>query len=117
MDSNELFKNFFLTYDTCGYDVTVRLWDLTKGDQLISSITCPSRIVSLDTNSSMFYFDDLDKSVDFDHILITACLFGINNFFIFKLDYYTNLNKEHTAELSVYSEDATLNGLIKQIKV
>lgn len=106
-----------MTYDTNGYDVTVRLWDLTKGDQLISSITCPSRIVSLDTSNSISYFDDLDVSPDIDQTLITACLFGINNFFIFKLDYYKNINKETKVQFSNYSDNATLDGLVKSIKV
>lgn len=106
-----------MTYDTHGYDVTVRLWDLTKGDQLISSITCPSRIVSLDTNNSMSYFDDQNDSLGSDQTLITACLFGINNFFIFKLDYYKNFNKETRAQFSNYSDNATLNGLVNSIKV
>ncbi|RNA27285.1 NACHT and WD repeat domain-containing 2-like [Brachionus plicatilis] len=117
LDSNKLFKNHFLTYDTHGYDLTVRLWDLSRGDQLISSITCPSRIVSLETNASMYYFEDSEDCSIFDHILITACLFGMSNFFIFKLDYYTNIKKETKVEFGNYSDDAALNGLVKDIKV
>ncbi len=48
------FKNYFLTYDTTGQDWTIRLWDLSKGDSLISSFTCPSRIISLDVNIEPF---------------------------------------------------------------
>lgn len=121
LDSNEHFKDYFITYDTQGYDLTIRLWDLTKGDQLISSVTCPSRIVSLDVNSSTLYFDNLDsdsqKVETSNQLFITACLFGIKELFVLKLDYYSNLNKESNVVFNKYCDDDSLNGLCKEIKL
>ncbi len=54
-----------MTYDTTGQDWTIRLWDLNKGDCLISSFTCPSRILSLDVNIEPFvntHTNNIDNS-------------------------------------------------------
>ncbi|CAF0715148.1 unnamed protein product [Brachionus calyciflorus] len=122
LDSNEFYKNYFLTYDTHGYDLTIRLWDMTKGDQLISSVTCPSRIISLDVNSSVLNFDNLvDKETanceTQDQLFITACLFGIKELYMIKLDYYTNKNKNSKVVFHDYCDDNSLNGLIREINL
>ncbi len=54
LDTSKQFKNYFLTYDTSGQDWTIRLWDLNKGDSLVTSFTCPSRIVCCDVNIAPF---------------------------------------------------------------
>lgn len=58
-------SSLFLTYDTKGYDWTVRLWDFVKGI-LVASYTCPSMIISCDINSGgdtvivgLYDFDEL----------------------------------------------------------
>lgn len=40
----------FFTYDTKGFDWTIRLWDIDRG-QLLASYTCSSIITSCDINS------------------------------------------------------------------
>lgn len=120
--NNKNFKNYFLTYDTQGYDWAIRLWDLTKGDQLISSITCTSRIISLDVNTSSFYFDEVDQQQDNDDdLFITVSLYGVKNLLILKLDQFANFVSNNSSKDKIcsdsFSQDETLNGLSKEINL
>lgn len=85
--------HYFVTYDTAGYDWTIRLWDINKGnDQLVSSFTCPSRVVSLDANAPPFYFDETGKHTKSsnDEFYIAASLYGSSQLLLLRLAASTN---------------------------
>jgi hypothetical protein len=112
------FKNYFLTYDTTGYDWTIRLWDLSKGDTIIKSFACPSRIVSCAVNLPPLYYDHVYESND-DELVLAVSLFGISKLLILKL---TNAKRNSTCAANSLQEedfdiDGTLNGLKIEINI
>ena len=78
-------KHMFITYDTQGYDWTIRAWDLTKLDKhpLISSFTCPSRIISCSINIDQF---NTNVTRNTDDSLIGIALYGVQQPLILKLN-------------------------------
>jgi len=119
LDTNKNFKNYFLTYDTTGYDRTIRVWDLTKGDTIIKSFACPSRIVSCAVNLPPLYYDHVYESND-DELVLAVSLFGISELLILKL---TNAKRNSTCVANAslqeedFDQDATLNGLKVEINI
>jgi hypothetical protein len=128
--------SYFLTYDTTGLDWTIRLWDLNKGDQLISSLTCASRIISLDVNTSPFYMEhtsglrreeeDDDQDQDQDPTYVVASLYGIQELFIFKFDtlleshHHEGGKRNHDNNAysdNCFSDDPSLHGQKKEINL
>ena len=95
LDSNKNYKNYFLTYDTHGLDWTIRLWDLVKGDELISSYTCPSRIVACSVNLAPLYFGEKHKNDD--DLLIAVSLFGYKQPLVLKLATLSSINLKLTS--------------------
>jgi hypothetical protein len=112
-------NHFFLTYDTVGYDWTIRVWDISRGDQLVASFTCPSRILSLDVNVAPFYFDENSQHTKAhnDEFYITASVYGSTQLLLLKL--MPNSKKQHkeTAYTDSFSTDATLNGVSNKLTV
>ena len=100
LDSNKNFKNYFITYDTTGYDWTVRLWDLNKGDSLISSFTCPSRIVSCNLNTAPLFFEH--KTRNDNDLFICVALYGKQDLLIIKI--ISNQAKKTTSHYQITSE-------------
>ena len=82
LDTN---RKIFITYDTKGYDWTIRAWDLTKpdGSHLLSSFTCPARIISCSINVDHLNTSNTSNS---DEILIGVALYGIQQPLILKLN-------------------------------
>ncbi len=78
-------RKIFITYDTKGYDWTIRAWDLSKPDDnyLLSSFTCPARIISCSTNVDHL---NTNKMNDSEEILIGLALYGIQQPLILKLN-------------------------------
>lgn len=132
--------NYFLTYDTTGIDWTIRLWDMTKGDQLIASVTCPARIISLDLNTAPFYLPvntahtAAHLDVDYDQIYLIVSLYGVEDLLAIKLNLLDNINNNSskvtntssslnttsasdTLSTSGFSNDQSLHGLEKSIKL
>ncbi len=120
---------YFLTYDTIGFDWTIRLWDMNRGDQLVSSFTCPSRIISLDANVAPFYFDESllkqqHQQSSNDEFLIVASLYGLKSLLFFKLSAASSPNGQITKKSSKeivyqdsFSSDKSLNGLHNDLEV
>lgn len=100
-------KNYFLTYDTKGYDWTIRLWDLSKGNMLISSFTCPSRISSCSLNVSPLYFNHKDDNDQF--ILVAVALYAVEELLIVKLLTSSSHSQQNNYEES--TDDALFNEL------
>lgn len=132
-------KNYFITYDTSGCDWTIRLWDLQLGDQLVSAITMPSRILSLDINTSPFYLDSASSSTQEQQqqhtatttttlagleqdVIMAVSLYGVSQVLIVRLDTSASLmmmdaKKQLVSLENFSSNDAVLNGLIKEINL
>ena len=87
-------KNYFITYDTKGYDWTIRLWDIYKGNSLISSFTCPSRIISCSFNTAPLYFNHHDINDQF--LLLAVALYGIEELLIVKLFITSDQSQQST---------------------
>jgi hypothetical protein len=119
------YKNYFITYDTKGYDRTIRLWDLnvcnngagsTSGyDGCISSFTCPSRIVSCNLNVGPLYFGHENNKTD--DILIAVSLYGIRQLLVLKLVSINDQNKNSKFPFEDDMFDANLNGIVKDINL
>lgn len=104
-------KNIFITYDTKGYDWTIRVWDLTKLDTipLVSSFTCPTRIVSCSINVNHFNANTMN-TVTNSESFIGLALYGIQQPLILKF----NTNSS-TLSPSISSEtDSELFNRIEQ---
>ena len=87
LDTN---RKIFITYDTRGYDWTIRAWDLAKLDtgtnnsHLLSSFTCPTRIISCSINVDHLT-SRTSEANNFGELLIGVALYGIQQPLILKL--------------------------------
>lgn len=87
----------------------------------MSSITCPSRIVSLDVNcsSSALSGNEIVQDSDEDDLFITACLYAVEKLFVIKLDFYNQDKKieKFKYQFDMLSQDEALNGLHREINL
>ena len=97
-------KNYFITYDTKCLDWTLRLWDLNKGDVLISSFTCHSRIVSCSFNIAPLYFNHNDDNEQF--MLIAVALYACEELLIVKLLISAKQSQLHSYEETCDNDDS-----------
>jgi hypothetical protein len=112
LTKNKSEKNhFFLTYDTVGYDWTIRVWDINRGDRLVSSFTCPSRIISLDVNVAPFYFEEASTHAQArnEEFYVTVSVYGCSKLILLKLAAPAKKQKE-VAYTDSFSADASLDG-------
>ncbi len=80
---------------------------MTKGNSLVSSFTCPSRILSCSFNVAPLYFNHNDDNDQF--ILVAVALYGVEELLIVKLlTSSTHSQQNHYEETS---EDALFNDL------
>lgn len=109
-------KNYFITYDTKGYDLTIKLWDLSRGNTMISSFICPSRIVSCSINVAPLYFNHSDQNEQ--SLLLAIALYGVDELLIVKL--VTSVSQslqqssyEETSDEELFNEADEIHNEIK----
>ena len=103
---NASLKNYFITYDTKGLDWTIRLWDLNRGDVLVSSFTCPSRIVSCSLNIAPLYFNHNDDHEQF--LLLAVALYACDELLVVKLLTSPQQNQQNTYDDQEDNDDFLL---------
>lgn len=88
---------------------------------LVSSFTCPSRIISCNINSDSLYFGHENKPNN--DILVAVSLYGFSKLLIIKIEHtnegLTSLSHftDTTAAVGPETFDASLNGIVKELVI